>query len=172
MKILVHLCCLVVACLMTIMPTRAAPADHVGQARVVDGDTIEIGTIRIRFFGIDAPEIRQTCLNAAGQRYNCGQLSKQYLAGLIGSHTVTCQDLGAARVGDRRWGRCFANGVNLQAAMVSAGHAKAFGTHSAEYVGLEQEARNKKHGIWQGAYTNPAAVRKCKRGGKTAKECS
>jgi endonuclease YncB( thermonuclease family) len=168
----VRLCRLVIVSCMAILATTAARADHTGKARVIDGDTIEIGSIRIRFFGIDAPESHQTCLDAAGQRYGCGQLSKQHLAQLIGSHPVTCQDLGRARVGDRRWGRCFANGVNLQAAMVSSGHAKSFAAHTREYAGLEQEARNKKLGIWQSTYTEPAAVRKCKRGGKTAKECS
>jgi len=37
-----------------------------GAARVVDGDTLVIGTQRIRLFGIDAPESRQTCRASSG----------------------------------------------------------------------------------------------------------
>ena len=31
------------------------------KVKVIDGDTIHIGTIKYRFFGIDAPEIKQIC---------------------------------------------------------------------------------------------------------------
>ena len=35
---------------------------HADQIIVTDGDTIRIGDERIRFSGIDAPEIKQTCI--------------------------------------------------------------------------------------------------------------
>ena len=38
------------------------PRDRVvGLARIIDGDTLDINGTRIRMFGIDAPEGRQTC---------------------------------------------------------------------------------------------------------------
>ena len=45
----------------------------VGRASVVDGDTIDIDGVRIRFSGIDAPESWQKCTNAAGMAYSCGR---------------------------------------------------------------------------------------------------
>ena len=42
-------------------------ADQSGHARVIDGDTIELGTARVRLFGVDAPESAQSCL-AGGRR--------------------------------------------------------------------------------------------------------
>ncbi len=45
----------------------------VGVASVIDGDTIDIHGQRIRFFGIDAPESGQSCEDARGEAYRCGQ---------------------------------------------------------------------------------------------------
>ena len=44
-------------------------SDLAGRARVIDGDTIEVGTARVRLFGIDAPESAQRCVagGAAGR---------------------------------------------------------------------------------------------------------
>jgi hypothetical protein len=50
---------------------------------VIDGDTIEIHGTRIRFYGIDAPESRQTCRDGLGREYRCGQLEDGKLIGMI-----------------------------------------------------------------------------------------
>lgn len=36
-----------------------------GKARVVDGDTLVVGSERIRLYGVDAPESKQICRRAA-----------------------------------------------------------------------------------------------------------
>ena len=53
--------------------TRNPGAPLSGPARVVDGDSLEIGGQRIRLYGIDAPEGRQHCRDAQGQDYACGR---------------------------------------------------------------------------------------------------
>jgi endonuclease YncB( thermonuclease family) len=57
----------------------SAAADIMGQASVIDGDTIEIHDRRIRLFGIDAPEAPQIC-TASGKTYLCGQQAALALA--------------------------------------------------------------------------------------------
>src|SRR5687767_8291942 len=44
-----------------------------GLVRVGDGDSIDIGTTRIRFHGIDAVELAQHCKDATGADYACGE---------------------------------------------------------------------------------------------------
>jgi endonuclease YncB( thermonuclease family) len=57
----------------------AFASEIAGRASIIDGDTIEIPGQRIRLFGIDAPESRQTC-EANGPTYRCGQQAALGLA--------------------------------------------------------------------------------------------
>ena len=43
-----------------------------GRAKVLDGDTLEVGGVRIRLHGIDVPESSQSC-RAGGRRWSCGR---------------------------------------------------------------------------------------------------
>lgn len=53
--------------------TAAAQETIVGRASVVDGDTIDIGKVRVRLQGVDAPERSQRCADGGGNVYRCGK---------------------------------------------------------------------------------------------------
>jgi endonuclease YncB( thermonuclease family) len=57
--------------------------------RVVDGDTIVLNGEKIRFTGIDTPELKQTCLKD-DQEVACGMTAKMLLVKKIGNNTPEC----------------------------------------------------------------------------------
>src|SRR4051794_36138869 len=65
-----------------------------GTAHVLDGDTLEIGTTRIRLFGIDAPEGAQTCKDPRGGTWACGRSARRALERLTTGQAVTCRGRG------------------------------------------------------------------------------
>jgi endonuclease YncB( thermonuclease family) len=130
--------------------SEAGKSEHIqGSARVVDGDTIVLGELRIRLEGIDAPETTQTCGRRIAGHWRCGEEATRQLAKLIGDQPVRCEDQGLDKYG-RTLGRCFAGDINLNAEMVRTGFAWAFVRYSAAYVTQETEARAARAGIWQG----------------------
>jgi endonuclease YncB( thermonuclease family) len=64
---------------LAIFVTNASAADVAGLPRIVDGDTVEIGSTKIRLSGIDAPETNQLCLDAKGEKWACGVTSRDEL---------------------------------------------------------------------------------------------
>ena len=67
-----------------------ASADITGKACVVDGDTLEVAGERIRLFGIDAPEMKQTC-EWPGKTVPCGRLATTALMDLTAGSEITCK---------------------------------------------------------------------------------
>jgi hypothetical protein len=67
--------------------------DLIGQASVIDGDTVEIHGTRVRVFGIDAPESSQLCRDDDSLPYRCGAKAANELSALPATF-----DDGACRV--------------------------------------------------------------------------
>ena len=126
-----------------------------GAVRVGDGDSIDIGSTRIRFHGIDAVELAQRCTDASGADFACGEEAKQALEDLVRNKTVRCDE----RHGVDQYGRiaavCTADGLDLNAAMVDAGFAVAYRQHSLAYVANEDRAKAAKKGLWAGSFAMP-----------------
>ena len=139
-----------------------------GRASVTDGDTVVIHGIRIRLFGIDAPESAQVCQDAGGKEYRCGQAAALALSDRIGEAPISCEPRDTDRYG-RTVAVCRKGTEDLNSWMVAQGHAVAFRRYSSEYVGQEAQARAAKRGIWAGTFEEPAGWRRTRRGGPAAR---
>ena len=137
-----------------------------GPARVVDGDTIVIGDVRIRLEGIDAPESAQTCGRRWFGTWPCGEEATNHLARLVRDRQVRCDNRGTDIYG-RMLGVCFTEGLDLNADLVRHGLAWAFVKYSRHYVEVEAEARALRVGVWQGDAT-PAWVWRAQRWSQAA----
>lgn len=76
---------LLILCLASV-PGAAKRMDPIllqGEARAIDGDTLQVGDTRLRLHGIDAPELRQTCEDSAGEAWACGRRAASELAGAV-----------------------------------------------------------------------------------------
>jgi len=134
-----------------------------GRANVIDGDTIEIRGERIRLFGVDAPESAQTCRDAAGAAYRCGQRAALALADRIGVQTVNCNALDRDRFG-RTVSECSVGGENMNAWLVRNGWAVAYRRYGGgRYNADERAAKAARAGIWAGAFVMPEAYRRAGR---------
>lgn len=128
-----------------------------GRATVIDADTIEIQGERVRIWGIDAPEGKQTCLDAAGAEYRCGQIGSMALADFIDqSQPVRCEHKDTDRYG-RFVGQCFiASGHDIAGWLARQGHALDYRQYSkGAYASAEARAKANKAGIWQGSFIEP-----------------
>jgi endonuclease YncB( thermonuclease family) len=123
-----------------------------GLARVIDGDTIDISSIRIRLYGIDAPESAQTCV-IESQPYRCGESATRALANLVQGHEVQCDPTGMDQY-RRAIARCRIadSNVNINAWLVREGLAVAYRHYSYEYIPEEVLARLASRGRWAGTF--------------------
>jgi endonuclease YncB( thermonuclease family) len=134
-------------------------ADTAGVASVIDADRIEIHGQRIRLHGIDAPESSQTCLDAAGQKWRCGQRAALALQGLIGRRTVTCDERDVDRY-ERIISRCLVGDLDINEWLVAQGLALAYPKYSHDYVPAEDQAREAGRGMWAGTFVPPREWRR------------
>lgn len=122
--------------------------------KVVDGDTIDVertrgeGRIRVRYIGIDAPELKEPIF---------GQEAKKFNQRLVGGKVV---NLTFDQERYDRYGRLLAyvwvGSTFVNAELIKAGLAMAIRKppnlkHLSLFLRLEDEARKKKMGIWRGS---------------------
>jgi endonuclease YncB( thermonuclease family) len=119
-----------------------------GVARVVDGDTLSVNRTRIRLDGIDAPESQQTC-RRDGATWSCGAAATAELASLVSGRLINCTPSGRDQYG-RTLATCFADGTNVNGAMVRRGYAWAYARYSWRYLPEQTMARFDGVGIWGG----------------------
>ena len=160
-------------------PPALSKEEIFGIPRVVDGDTLVVNGTRIRLFGIDAPESKQSCTKA-GKNYECGTASKNALQEKIATSPVRCavkkKDMygrsvaicrldppkGPAKLGEEE-------GLDLNGWLVREGWAVAYKRYSKSYVPFELAAQEERKGIWSGKFEDPETWRKEHKNGRSSK---
>ena len=130
--------------------------------KVVDGDSLEIGSRRIRLLGIDSPEYVQNCYDKNHKKYSCGIKAKHYMEKLVAQGNIECREISKDRY-DRSLSVCYCGDVDLNEEMVKAGWAVAYRDDDGKYQQAENEAKKQKIGIWQGKFMRPALYRALER---------
>lgn len=110
--------------------------------KISDGDTIAIlqgkQQIKVRLFGIDAPELKQPY----------GKKSKQFLTNLIAGEVVEVKENGKDRY-KRTIGIVYLGNTDMNAQMVENGYAWAYRKFSKKYTPQESKAKKQGLGLWR-----------------------
>jgi len=126
--------------------------------RIVDGDTIILNGEKIRFLGIDTPELKQTCLQG-NEEVGCGMFAKMLLVKKIGNKIPNC--IGEKKdFYKRTLAECFVNGESLSKFLVRSGYAFAYRKYSTKFIKDEDFAKVNKLGMWSMTFQYPWDFRK------------
>lgn len=117
-------------------------ADPIKIIKIYDGDTITALTsqkekIKIRLYGIDAPELKQPF----------GKASKRHLIDLISNKSLNINEKGKDKYG-RTLAVLYNGDQDINAQMVIDGYAWAYDKFSKDYVAFQQNAQLLKKGLW------------------------
>ena len=128
------------------------------ELKVVDGDTIHLNGEKIRFTGIDTPELKQTCINQ-GIIDPCGLTAKEILIDKIANYKVECISEGKDQY-KRTLAECFVNNESLSSYLVRSGYAFAYRRYSKKFIQDEDYARINTIGMWSMKFDYPWNYRK------------
>ena len=140
-------------------PDAASSEALTGRASVIDGDTLEVAGRRIRLWGVDAPESRQTCTQA-GAPWRCGQQAANALDAWLSARPVACLEIEKDQYG-RSVSRCTAGGEDIGRWMVINGWAVEYTDYSdGRYAAAQRQAERTHAGIHDSVFTEPAQWRR------------
>src|SRR6056300_318134 len=119
--------------------------------KITDGE-------KIRFSGIDTPELRQMCIKQ-GIRTPCGITAKKILIDKIADNKIVCITEGKDQY-KRTLAECFVNNESLSSYLVKSGYAFAYRRYSKKFIADENFARTNKIGMWSMEFDYPWDWRK------------
>ena len=126
--------------------------------KIIDGDTIHLNGKKIRFSGIDTPEIKQICFKD-GVKNTCGITAKQILIDKISNNRIQCIEEGKDQY-KRTLAECFVNNESLSTYLVREGFAFAYRKYSTKFIEDENYAKKNKKGMWAMKFEFPWEYRK------------
>ena len=128
------------------------------EIKIIDGDTIYLNGEKIRFSGIDTPEIKQTCIKN-NEVIKCGIQAKELLVKIIGNKKINCVREGKDQY-QRTLAECFVNNLSLSSYLVKSGYAFAYRKYSLKFINDENFAKTNRLGMWGMKFQYPWEFRK------------
>ncbi|WP_417523069.1 thermonuclease family protein [Marinovum sp.] len=158
---MLRLCLPFALCLSALFltPAQAAPGEITGVARVIDGDTLDVGDTRVRLFGIDAVERDQTCRHPTRGDWPCGRDVAQEVAFWLNGERLSCRPEDRDRYG-RVVATCYLREADVGAVLVEAGLAFAYSKYSDRYETLQARALAAGRGLWTSVVVQPERFRR------------
>lgn len=141
-----------------------------GHGVVVDGDTFDIASERIRIWGIDAPEGKASC-QREGKGWRPAYEASAVLRECLKGATITCRVQKTQKRVRDLWRQRFVsecwrddNKRDIAECMVRSGWATDYpGYSGGHYARLEAEPKARRAGLWQ-CDGDPPTKRWCSRG--------
>jgi endonuclease YncB( thermonuclease family) len=163
---------LLASLLLLAVSSVALSGELAGRASIVDGDTLEIYGVRIRLWGIDAPESSQLCRGDDSKPYRCGAKAANDLDAFVAERPIDCTPLSQDQYG-RTVARCSVAGLDLGEWLVRNGLALDWPQYSkGRYAAAQHDADKAGRGIWAGSYVEPWLYRACVRAQGSPANCS
>lgn len=98
--------------ILSLMFAATAASAGAGGVTVRDADTIVVSGTPVRLQGVDAPELNT----------RAGKDARRWMVNFLAGRKVECE-LNGERSYDRHIGVCYADGSDIGAAVIAAGHA-------------------------------------------------
>ncbi len=144
--------------LMAVMGAPVGAADFSGRVSFGDADTLKVGAVTVRLFGIDAPEAAQNCTRADGRPWACGKWAARQAKRAFDRKMAQCLFRDRDRYG-RVVATCFVGQVDIADHLVRRGIAQAYAKYSTDYIAAEKQAAFEGVGIWAGGMQSPSDFR-------------
>jgi endonuclease YncB( thermonuclease family) len=128
-----------------------------GNAIVKDGDSLVVDRVEVRLWGIDAPELHQTCQKSSGP-YPCGIEARQALRDLVRGRMISCRQIDTDRYG-RAVSICKTDAGEINRSLLDQGWAITYRSPGFSYLKAEAAARSAGRGLWQGDFEPPSDFR-------------
>ncbi len=143
-----------------------------GRPQVIDAGVLDFSGRRVRLYGIDAPDLTQTCRLAgqgagqgAAQAWTCGRDARWAAINRIHPHWVIC-DARDRGPGGAELAVCYLAGFGqheLNVWLVAQGWALAAPGAPAAYTAAQASAEAAGRGLWRGEFVPPVAWRQGQR---------
>lgn len=151
-----------------LVPAQVA-ADIEGRITVIDGDTFDVGSTRVRLFGIDAVEGAQECVTEQGVTWRCGAWVTETVRSKYQGMAAVCHPVTTDRY-DRMVARCYVNGDDVARTLVQEGLAYAYRRYSLDYDLDEKAAAIADVGLHASRVQTPGQFRQTRAVGRIPRD--